>query len=41
MSGLVTVTEPSIEPVSVIEAREHLRLDDDVDESLVFSLILN
>jgi len=40
MSGIVTVTEPSIEPVSVVEAREHLRLDDDVDESLVFSLIL-
>tara|TARA_R110000824_G_C15041644_1_gene660470 strand:+ start:83 stop:754 length:672 start_codon:yes stop_codon:yes gene_type:complete len=40
MSGLVTVTEPSIEPISVIEARDHLRLDDDVDETLVYSLIL-
>ncbi len=32
MSGLVEVTGPSVEPISRIEARDHLRLDDDVDD---------
>lgn len=39
MAGLVTVTEPTIEPVSRIEAREHLRLDDDVDDAQVRAYI--
>ena len=32
MSGLKLITGPAIEPISRIEAREHLRLDDDVDD---------
>lgn len=40
MSGLVEVTGPAIEPISRIEAREHLRLDEDVDDSQVRSYIL-
>ena len=39
MSGLKLVSAPSIQPVSRIEAREHLRLDDDVDDSQVRSFI--
>jgi hypothetical protein len=39
MSGLKIVSAPSIQPVSRIEAREHLRLDDDVDDSQVRSFI--
>jgi uncharacterized phiE125 gp8 family phage protein len=40
MAGLRTVTEPAVEPITVIEAREHLRLDDDVDKSQVMSYIV-
>ena len=40
MSGLVEVTGPAIEPISRMEARDHLRLDDDVDDSQVRSYIL-
>lgn len=40
MSGLIEVTGPTIEPISRIEAREHLRLDDDVDDSQVRAYIL-
>ena len=40
MSGLVEVTGPSVEPISRIEARDHLRLDDDVDDSQVRAYIL-
>lgn len=35
MSGLEEVTGPTVEPISRIEAREHLRLDDDVDDAQV------
>ncbi len=40
MSGLVVETQPVREPLTVIEVREYLRLDDDVDETLVMSLII-
>ena len=40
MSGLEIVTGPTIEPISRIEAREHLRLDDDVDDSQIRSYIM-
>lgn len=33
------ITPPSVEPVSVIEANEHLRLDSDDEEGLVTNLI--
>lgn len=39
MSGLIEVTGPTIEPISRIEAREHLRLDDDVDDSQIRAYI--
>lgn len=39
MSGLEIVTGPTIEPISRIEAREQLRLDDDIDDSQVRSYI--
>lgn len=39
MSGLIEVTGPTVEPISRIEARQHLRLDDDVDDSQVRSYI--
>lgn len=39
MSGLIEVTGPAVEPISRIEAREHLRLDDDVDDSQVRAYI--
>lgn len=39
MSGLVEVTGPAVEPISRNEAREHLRLDDDVDDSQVRAYI--
>jgi len=39
MSGLKIVTGPSVAPVSRTEARNHLRLDDDVDDSQVRSYI--
>tara|TARA_R110000868_G_scaffold61095_1_gene185817 strand:+ start:195 stop:863 length:669 start_codon:yes stop_codon:yes gene_type:complete len=32
MSGLKVITGPALEPISRIEAREHLRLDEDVDD---------
>ena len=40
MAGLKIVAQPSIEPISVVEAREHLRLDDDVDKSQIMSYII-
>jgi|DEB0MinimDraft_6_1074348.scaffolds.fasta_scaffold26178_2 hypothetical protein len=40
MSGLQIVTEPAREPVTAIEAREHLRLDDDVDNIQVMAYIM-
>jgi hypothetical protein len=40
MSGLVVETQPEREPLTVIETRDSLRLDDDVDESLVMSYII-
>jgi hypothetical protein len=40
MSGLVVETQPAREPLTVIETRDSLRLDDDVDETLVMSLII-
>jgi uncharacterized phiE125 gp8 family phage protein len=39
MSGLKIVTGPAATPVSRTEARNHLRLDDDVDDSQVRSYI--
>lgn len=39
MSGLKIVTGPAATPVSRTEARNHLRLDDDVDDSLVRAYI--
>lgn len=39
MSGLRIVTGPTVAPVSRIEARNHLRLDDDVDDAQVRSYI--
>lgn len=39
MSGLIEVTGPSVEPITRIEAREHLRLDDSVDDLQVRSYI--
>ena len=39
MSGLKIVTGPAVTPVSRTEARNHLRLDDDVDDSLVRAYI--
>lgn len=35
MSGLKIVTGPAVEPISRVEARNHLRLDEDVDDSQV------
>ena len=40
MSGLEEVTGPAVEPISRIEAREHLRLDDDVDDAQVRAYVL-
>lgn len=40
MSGLEVVTGPAVEPISRIEAREHLRLDDDVDDAQVRAYVL-
>jgi len=40
MSGLVVETQPAREPLTVIEVRDALRLDDDVDETLVMSFII-
>jgi len=39
MSGLKIITGPTQAPISRIEAKEHLRLDDDVDDSQVRSYI--
>tara|TARA_R110000764_G_scaffold132587_4_gene220439 strand:+ start:1215 stop:1889 length:675 start_codon:yes stop_codon:yes gene_type:complete len=39
MSGLEIVTGPTIEPISRTEGREHLRLDDDIDDSQIRSYI--
>ena len=40
MAGLTLVTEAADYPVSLTKAKEHLRLDDQNDDSLVRSLIL-
>ena len=40
MAGLQTITEPTVEPITVIEAREHLRLDDDVDQTQVMAYVM-
>tara|TARA_R110000868_G_scaffold62906_1_gene189850 strand:+ start:220 stop:888 length:669 start_codon:yes stop_codon:yes gene_type:complete len=39
MSGLKVITGPSIEPITLSEARNHLRLDLDVDDTLVNTYI--
>ena len=39
MSGLKVVTGPSIEPISRLEARDHLRLDEDLDDAQVRAYI--
>lgn len=39
MSGIQITTGALVEPISRIEAREHLRLDDDVDDSQVRAYI--
>ena len=36
---LILVTPPAAEPVSLIEAREFLRIDDDRDTALIETLI--
>ena len=35
MSGLKVVAGPAVEPISRVEARDHLRIDEDVDDSQV------
>ena len=40
MSGLKEVSGPSIEPISRLEARDHLRLDEDLDDAQVRSYIM-
>jgi hypothetical protein len=40
MSGITLITKPDDEPVSLSEAKEYLRIDDQVDDTLVRSLIL-
>jgi hypothetical protein len=40
MSGLQITSGPAVEPITRIEAREHLRLDDDVDDAQVRAYIL-
>jgi uncharacterized phiE125 gp8 family phage protein len=40
MSGIQVATAPTSEPLTVLEAIDHLRLDSDVDETLVMSLIV-
>ncbi len=40
MSGLTVAVEPTREPLTVMEVRDALRLDDDVDETLVMSYII-
>ena len=39
MAGLKVTTQPTIEPISIEEAKEHLRLDDDVDDIPVKTFI--
>jgi uncharacterized phiE125 gp8 family phage protein len=39
MAGLKVTTEPTIEPISIEEAKEHLRLDDDIDDIPVLTFI--
>ena len=39
MSGIRVTTQPTIEPISIEEAKEHLRLDDDVDDIPVKTFI--
>ena len=39
MSGIKIATEPTIEPISIEEAKEHLRLDDDIDDIPVLTFI--
>ena len=39
MAGLKVTTEPTIEPISIEEAKEHLRLDDDIDDIPVLTVI--
>lgn len=39
MSGLIEVTGPTVEPISRTEARDHLRLDDGVDDRQIHAYI--
>lgn len=39
MSGLIELTGPSVEPISRLDARDHLRLDEDLDDAQVRSYI--
>jgi len=39
MAGLKVTTQPTIEPISIEEAKEHLRLDDDIDDIPVLTFI--
>lgn len=39
MSGLKITTQPTIEPISIEEAKEHLRLDDDIDDIPVLTYV--
>lgn len=40
MSGLQTITEPGVEPLTATEVRTQIRLDDDIDDTLITTLIL-
>lgn len=39
MSGIKITTQPTIEPISIEEAKEHLRLDDDIDDIPVLTYV--
>lgn len=39
MSALVMITAPAVEPVTLEEARDHLRVDSDAEDALISELI--
>lgn len=40
MSGIQTIAEPGVEPVTAAEVRAQVRLDDDTDDAVVTSIII-